>query len=332
MKKNEKTAILIAVILVVAGLVISSLAFRTLGSTEIGIDLIGNKTNTVGVGSAQMVTNTHSIDEKFANMDIRTETAYVNFELSKDGECKVVCEEHEQDEHEVYVENGTLIIKKRSGNRTFITVGISTGRQSITVYLPQKSYDKLVIATNTGDVSVPEFLSFGSADVKTDTGYTHFYGDVKGALSFESDTGDITAQDINPKTLNVSTDTGKVSLNGMRVSGDVVVHSDTGDTEMTGVKCRGLEMSSNTGDIILGKVIASANADIETDTGDVYLKGFDAEEIYIRTNTGEVMGTILSEKVFLTESDTGRIDVPKSITGGRCEITTDTGDITIEVA
>ena len=40
----------------------------------------------------------------------------------------------------------------------------------------------------------------------------------------------------------------------------------------------------------------------------------------------------LSDKVFLTETDTGKVDVPKSITGGRCEITTDSGDITVEVS
>ena len=50
------------------------------------------------------------------------------------------------------------------------------------------------------------------------------------------------------------------------------------------------------------------------------------------TDTGEVKGTLRSEKIFFTESDTGKISVPKSVTGGRCEITTDTGDIEIEIA
>ena len=32
-----------------------------------------------------------------------------------------------------------------------------------------------------------------------------------------------------------------------------------------------------------------------------------------------------------TKTDTGRVDVPKTVEGGRCEITTDTGDIKITV-
>ena len=53
--------------------------------------------------------------------------------------------------------------------------------------------------------------------------------------------------------------------------------------------------------------------------------------MYVTTSTGEVTGSLRSEKVFITRSDTGRQDVPKSVTGGRCEITTDTGDIEITV-
>ena len=54
-------------------------------------------------------------------------------------------------------------------------------------------------------------------------------------------------------------------------------------------------------------------------------------EIYIETDTGSVSGTLLSDKVFLAETDTGRVSVPKTTHGGRCEITTDTGNIRIEV-
>ena len=37
------------------------------------------------------------------------------------------------------------------------------------------------------------------------------------------------------------------------------------------------------------------------------------------------------EKVFLVQTDTGNVDVPRSVTGGACEITTDTGDVRITV-
>ena len=55
------------------------------------------------------------------------------------------------------------------------------------------------------------------------------------------------------------------------------------------------------------------------------------EEVFITTDTGNVDGSFLTDKVVLTQTDTGDVDVPKLTSGGRCEITTDTGDISISI-
>ena len=70
---------------------------------------------------------------------------------------------------------------------------------------------------------------------------------------------------------------------------------------------------------------------IKRSTGDVKFDGSDAAEIFIKTDTGDVTGSLLTDKVFITQTDTGNIDVPKTVNGGRCEISTDTGDIKISV-
>lgn len=57
----------------------------------------------------------------------------------------------------------------------------------------------------------------------------------------------------------------------------------------------------------------------------------DASEIFVRTGTGNVTGSLLTDKVFLTQTDTGTVEVPQTITGGRCEIRTDTGDIELKI-
>lgn len=52
----------------------------------------------------------------------------------------------------------------------------------------------------------------------------------------------------------------------------------------------------------------------------------------MQTDTGDITGTLLTEKVFAAKADTGDVDVPKTATGGKCEIITNTGDIQIKVA
>ena len=81
----------------------------------------------------------------------------------------------------------------------------------------------------------------------------------------------------------------------------------------------------------MNKGIASENFSVKRSTGNVKFNDCDAAEIYVKTDTGDVTGSLLSDKVFIANSDTGRIDVPKTVTGGRCEIDTDTGDIRITV-
>ena len=81
----------------------------------------------------------------------------------------------------------------------------------------------------------------------------------------------------------------------------------------------------------LENVVASEKFSIKRDTGDVRFEDADAAEIEVETDTGSVSGSLRSEKIIFATSDTGKIDVPKNTTGGRCEITTNTGNIKIEI-
>jgi DUF4097 and DUF4098 domain-containing protein YvlB len=78
-------------------------------------------------------------------------------------------------------------------------------------------------------------------------------------------------------------------------------------------------------------VVATGMFDIKRSTGDVELDMCDANEIFVNVGTGDVFGTLLSDKVYIAKTSTGEVDVPKTIEGGRCEITTTTGDIKLSV-
>ena len=100
---------------------------------------------------------------------------------------------------------------------------------------------------------------------------------------------------------------------------------------MADVSCQSLTSSGNTGDLILRRVIASGDFSIERSTGDVSFDACDAATLSVTTDTGNVTGTLLTDKIFIASTDTGRVSVPKTSLGGKCEITTDTGDIKIEI-
>lgn len=111
----------------------------------------------------------------------------------------------------------------------------------------------------------------------------------------------------------------------------IQIETSTGDISIADLSVGNIILSASTGDVCLKNVIATEAFNIELDTGDVEFEGADAAEIFVETDTGDIEGSLLTDKVFVVETDTGDIEVPKTTTGGKCEIITDTGDIEINI-
>jgi DUF4097 and DUF4098 domain-containing protein YvlB len=148
-------------------------------------------------------------------------------------------------------------------------------------------------------------------------------------VNIQTNTGDIEVKGARVGALSLSVTTGDVELSSLDLTGALSVKVSTGDTDMESVTAKSLASTGSTGDMSLEGVTVAERMEIERSTGDVRFEGCDAGEILVRTDTGSVTGSLLSEKVFIARTDTGRVDVPRTVTGGRCEITTDTGDIRI---
>ncbi|HOR22597.1 MAG TPA: DUF4097 family beta strand repeat-containing protein, partial [Ruminococcus sp.] len=133
------------------------------------------------------------------------------------------------------------------------------------------------------------------------------------------------------ESMEMKSDTGDIKLTNIQLTEEFRSEEDTGDVTIDGMTCKDFYSKGNTGDLKMTKVEVSQKMDLDRDTGDIDFEDCDADEIFIVTDTGDVKGTLLSEKVFITKTDTGDVNVPNSISGGRCEITTDTGDINISL-
>ena len=132
-------------------------------------------------------------------------------------------------------------------------------------------------------------------------------------------------------TLTVTESTGDIEISSGFSFETIDISLSTGDINLTDVNCNKLITAGNTGDVTLKNVIAAESFHITRTTGDVLLENCDAQTLKIETNTGDVTGSLLSNKIFIAETSTGDIDLPQSVSGGNCEITTTTGDIEITV-
>ena len=288
-----------------------------------------------------------------------------------DQKYQVVIQEHENMPHRVRVENGTLIISLRDKRKWYDHISLfSSSGPKITVYLSESFYDSLYVDSDTGDVETHGALTFGDVDIRVSTGDVILKSQVTGTLNVKASTGNIKVWGATPTSVTLTASTGWISLENTNVAGDVTILTDTGKQTISELQCRNLTATCSTGgiackqaevsealhfrsssgkvtlnqvqcgsiegeissgDIVCESLIASGKLDMEADTGSITLTRCDAASLELSTDTGDVEGSLLSEKIFYTETSIGNIRVPKGTSGGLCEVETDTGDITFTI-
>ena len=276
-------------------------------------------------------TNTHKLNEEINFISVNTDTADIDFVPSENSECSVVCYEQENVKHSVTVKDSTLAIEVNDTRRWYEHIGINFGTPKITVYIPAGEYSSLTINGSTGDINIPDNFGFKTVDITVSTGDVKCFACATEAIKISSSTGDIFLKDLSAGSLELSVSTGTVTASSVTCGGNFSVGVSTGRSYLTDITCKTLISSGDTGDISLKNVIAEGKISIERSTGDVTFERCDASELFVETDTGDVTGSLLSEKIFTVKTDTGEKDVPNTTAGGRCEITTDTGDVRITV-
>lgn len=277
------------------------------------------------------VTNEYEINESFSAISIDVDTTDVKFVPSEDSSCSVSCYEQTNMKHSVTVKDGTLTIKVVDTRKWYEHIGIGFNSPSITVYIPKGKYGQLLLKSDTGDVEIPKEFKFEKIDISTDTGDVKNYASASGSIKIKTDTGDVCVENISAAEFDVSVSTGDIVASHVKCDGEIKIAVSTGKTTLTDVICENLSSRGSTGNMILKNVIVGEVLSVERSTGDVRLDRCDAAQLFIMTDTGDIKGSLLSEKVFVYNTDTGDVDLPHTTTGGICEIYTGTGDIKITI-
>ena len=320
MKKSTIVLLIIAVSLLVGGMLLCLVGMMISAK---GFDF---EKGWIALGNKHMVTNEYTISDDFSRIDAVVTTADVEILPSTDDVTRVVCREDAREIHKVFVEDGTLKIRVEEKPWYQKINLFSWGERKLTVYLATTEYEGLSVKTNTGDVSVGSAISLASTDLCTDTGEIDFAATVAGKLSIKVDTGDISVTSQMLGSAEITATTGDVSISGI-TSGEIKIRTSTGEIEAKTVSCQSFGAKSSTGEHEYERLTVAGTLTLESSTGDISMENCDASEVKITTDTGDVEGHFLSPKVFYAKTDTGKVQVPKSTSGGLCEITTDTGNI-----
>ena len=319
MKKGKKIIIAVTCALLVVGI-----ALFIFGLAMLGFDF-------KKFDAQEIQTNEYLLEEEFENIVIDVDTSDVSLIALQNTQGKVSVSDKEKVKHTVTVKDKTLFIGVEDTRKWYDHIGINFAELSVTLELPSGNYKALTVETDTGNCSISQSLSFENITVGTDTGDITMYASCTGTMDLETDTGFVLLRNTTAKEVKIETDTGDINLADVTVEETLQRECSTGKTTLTRVKAKNFISNGSTGDVHINECEFLQTLRIKTSTGDVRIELSDAGELFVETSTGDVKGILLSEKIFITKTSTGDIRVPSSTAGGRCEITTSTGDIFIEI-
>ena len=301
MKKSTAIWLITATALTLAGIVLFAVTM-SLGDWDF-----------MKLSTTRFTTTTHEIDEKFENVIITASTADIKILPAEDGKARVVCHEDAKQKHSVEVIDGTLKISATDSRAWYEMIGISFETSTITLYLPNAATSDINISLTTGDAEISDVICQN--------------------LTLNATTSDATLKNLSVgANIVIDGTTGDIALENTSVLGDVSIKMTTSDITLENVAASGnVNLKNTTGDANLKNVIISGNLTVTSGTGDVRFNRCDAENIYVTVRTGDVKGNLLSDKIFYVTSTTGDTKYPNTQTGGRCEITTTTGDVNVTI-
>lgn len=317
MKKSTKILLIVAASLFVAGASIFVCVMSML------------KWNFSKLVNVKYETNTYNIENDFSNIYITTNTADITLVKSDSGKCYVECDETNNLEYSVFANNNTLEIKLNDNRKWYHHIGIFNGTKKITVYLPEGEYRNINIENNTGITNIPADFKFENIDVKSSTGFIKCYASANGTIKLHASTGHIYASDVTANNIDIKVSTGDIALSNISAAGNIYTKVSTGDIILENISCNNFISEGSTGYLNGNNITTTGKLEIERSTGDIKIDFLSAGEVDIDTDTGKVNLYLTKEMVVYAESDTGRIDAPRSTQGGICEIDTDTGDIKV---
>ena len=303
MKKSKKILITVAVILIAVGMICGFCGIYSLGF------------NFNEISTSDFVTHTYTVEDDFTNIIIEDAESNINFYKSNDDKCRVLCDEREKVTHTVVNENNTLTVRVKDERNWFerINIGFFVADMRVSVYLPKNKYDSLNAASMSGDIDVANEFTFDNAKV----------GSISGDVSVKADV---------KQELNISSTSGDVIINNISATECINASSVSGEIDLSNVKGKEIFAKTSSGGVMLTDTVASQKLKANSTSGEIDLKRCDAKNIVLDTVSGEISGTLLSNKQFITETTSGTVNVPQSVSNEECRITTVSGDIYIEIA
>ena len=314
MKTARNITLIIAAALIVIGLVIAL----------IGLFLLDFKVDRLE--AMELVEKTYPIQGNFSNISILTSDYDVNLLPAEDGVPRLAAKEARRVRHSMEVTDGTLSIQIQDDRGFRDRIGIFIQSPSMTLYLPESSYDTLLIKTTSGDISIPDSFTFTDAALKSNSGSIGSAANVTNRLSSEATSGSVTLSNAAVGFVEASANSGSVVLSDITAD-TLEIETTSGSIHLQTSAGNSIQAKTTSGSIHLRDILASCSLSLSSTSGGIRLSKCDAPEIQIKTTSGSVTGQLLTPKHFQVDTNSGTVSVPYAVAAEICRIETTSGSV-----
>ena len=210
MKKSIIWIVTISVLLLIAGIVLYSLA-----------------------RPCKLETHEYEILENFKDIKITTDTADIQFILSEKPNSFIVCEEEKNAKHYVIVKENTLRIEVDDNKKWYEDLGINLCSPKITVYLGKSEWSNISLETDTGNILLDNIIATGKLATETETGNVNFQACDASEVFIKTDTGNVTGSFLTDKVVFAESGTGNIDIPKVIADEKCEIITDTGNIKIT---------------------------------------------------------------------------------------------------
>lgn len=336
MKNAKRRWLLLAAALVILGAALCRGAYAAMG-----YDL-------TKLNSETMETSSYKIEVPFSKISIKASDAKVVLLPSEGKTCWVQCTSWKNEPYTAEVIDRTLTIQPAKSPILRLW-WFAFGEPSILLYLPNSCYEQLNIETGSGNMDLPQDFTFSNAQLKSSSGHISLESKVEKKLSAKTSSGYLLVNGVSCKEmtllsssgngevcygganrLQIKSSSGEISLSYL-TCGELEAEASSGDISLTGVQLSGdLKVNTTSGTISLN-ICDAGSLKLKSSSGTIFLTNCDADSLELRSSSGDILGSLLSDKRFITKSSSGRIQVPETTSGGVCKVETSSGDIRFRI-
>lgn len=211
--------------------------------------------------------------ELIIELSINFDDRNIVIEYIESGSLSLTYYEHEKDQWSINEEDGKLTITQK---RTFSLLNNFTFKytsrevKTVTIFVPLNTLLVLDAHTDVGDVSI----NLSDSELTT--------------VELSTDTGNISVKDlIITQNLIANSDTGNISLEFVEAQ-TMVISCDTGRVKIDDSKAETITVSNSTGDVVIKRTEANNLLKVTTQTGRVDVRNTSSINYQLKTSTGNI--------------------------------------------